>query len=86
MGYSTLNEIFSGNGRQTNEFVRNKFASLPGLLMRDVMILPKILEEDESKADEACSEQLNSEALDLFLNLMTISDLRDFIVEKGATV
>jgi hypothetical protein len=86
VGWTTLNELFTQNGRLANDFVRNKFASLPELLMRDVMILPEILEEDESRADEACSEDLNSEALDLLLNLMTISDLRDFIVSKGANV
>jgi hypothetical protein len=40
VGWTTLNEVFMQNGRSANEFVRNKFTSLPELLMRDVMILP----------------------------------------------
>jgi len=64
-----------GNGRLTNEFIRNRFKALPGILVRDVMILPQVLEEDESKADEACSENLNNEGLELLLSLITVSEL-----------
>ena len=49
------------------------------------MILPQVLEEDESKADEACSENLNNEGLELLLALITVKELQPFIVEKGAT-
>jgi hypothetical protein len=68
-----------------NEFVRNRFNALPGILVRDVMILPHVLEEDESRADEACSENLNNEGLELLLALLTVKELQPFIVEKGAT-
>lgn len=49
------------------------------------MILPHVLEEDESRADEACSENLNNEGLELLLALLTVKELQPFIVEKGAT-
>lgn len=85
LSYSILTELFLGNGRLANEFVRNRFNALPGILVRDVMILPHVLEEDESRADEACSENLNNEGLELLLALLTVKELQPFIVEKGAT-
>ena len=85
LAYSILTQLFLGNGRLANDFIRNRFNALPAILVRDVMILPQVLEEDESKADEACSENLNNEGLELLLALITVKELQPFIVEKGAT-
>lgn len=34
--YSVLNEILLGNGVLAQEFVKTRFAALPGLLFRDI--------------------------------------------------
>ena len=75
LGYSILNELLLGNGRLADTFVRNKFRALPSLLLRDIMILPEILDKEESKNDDSCSEQLNEESFDLCMNLMTLREL-----------
>jgi hypothetical protein len=43
------------------------------------------LEQDEGRADEACSEDLNNEGLELLLALLTVAELQPFMIEKGAT-
>jgi len=70
--YSVLNETLLGNGVLAVEFVQTKFAALPGLLVRDICILPNILDAAESKNDASCSESLNAEAFELMANLMSI--------------
>ena len=50
--------------------VRDTFQRLPALLVRDVMILIRVLEQEESQADLTCSESLNSEGLELMVQLM----------------
>lgn len=74
-----------GNGVLALDFVKTKFAALPGLLFRDACILPEILDAAESKNDQACSETLNSEAFELLSNLMSIKDLHSVFVNAGAT-
>lgn len=54
------------------------------MLLRDVMVLPEVLGQDESQEDLACSESLNSEALDLLLNLMSMKELQDLFITSGA--
>ena len=49
--YSVLNELLLGNGLLAENFVNTKFSALPGLLVRDVCILPYILDLAESKND-----------------------------------
>ena len=75
-----------GNGRLAKDFITTKFAALPSILLRDVMILPELLDNEESKNDQSCSEQLNDESLKLCLNLMTISDIQPIFVKSGATI
>ena len=43
------------------------------------------MEQDEGRADEACSEDLNNEGLELLLALLTVAELQPFMIEKGAT-
>ena len=43
-GYSVINELLLGNGSLALNFVLNKFGALPSLLVRDVSILPDILD------------------------------------------
>ena len=83
--YSVINELLLGNGVLALEFVKSKFAALPGLLVRDACILPDILDTAESKNDQACSESLNKEAFELLSNLMSIKDLHSVFVIAGAT-
>lgn len=83
--YSVLNELLLGNGVLALEFVRGKFAALPGLLVRDVCILPDTLDAAESKNDQSCSESLNSEAFQLLANLMSIKELHGPFISAGAT-
>ena len=56
LGYSILNELLLGNGRLADNFIKNKFRALPSLLLRDIKILPEILDKEESKNDDSCSE------------------------------
>lgn len=74
-----------GNGVLALDFVKARFAALPGLLVRDASILPDALDAAESKSDEACSEALNSEAFELLSNLMSIKDLHSAFENAGAT-
>ena len=70
--YSVVNELLMSNGVLAVDFVRTKFAALPSILVRDVCILPKILDAAESQNDQSCSEALNAEAFELLANLMSI--------------
>ena len=85
-GYSVLNELLLGNGVLANDFITNRFAALPGILFRDVTILPSILDCAESQNDESCSENLNSEAFELMANIMSMAELRASFVSCGATI
>ena len=76
LGYSILNELLIGNGRLADNFIRDKFRALPSLLLRDIMILPEILD----KEDDSCSEQLNEESFDLCMNLMTLRELQPLFI------
>jgi len=76
LGYSIINELLLGNGRLADDFIRNRFRALPSLLLRDIMILPNILEREDNKNDASCSEQLNEESFDLCMNLMTLKELQ----------
>ena len=86
LGYSILNELLLGNGRLAKDFITNRFAALPSLLLRDIMILPELLDNEESKNDQSCSEQLNDEGCKLLMNLMTIRELQPTFVKSGATL
>lgn len=81
-----MNELLLSNGVLSLDFVRTKFAALPGLLVRDVNILPSTLDAAESKNDASCSEALNQEAFELLANLMSIPDLHSDFTAAGATV
>mmetsp|Transcript_33017 Transcript_33017/g.43495 ORF Transcript_33017/g.43495 Transcript_33017/m.43495 type:complete len:84 (-) Transcript_33017:760-1011(-) len=75
-----------GNGALALNFVHTKFTILPTLLVRDVSILPEILDHAQSINDEACSETLNSEAFELMANLMSIKDFHGAFESVGATI
>lgn len=74
-----------GNGTLALNFVNTKFAALPSLLVRDVCILPDILDTAQSINDEACSENMNAEAFELMANLMSIREFHDVFEAVGAT-
>ena len=84
--YSVLNELLLGNGVLAENFINTKFAALPGLLVRDVCILPTILDVAESKNDSSCSESLNQESFELMANLMSMTELRGAFETAGATM
>ena len=84
-GYSVINELLMGNAALALNFVNTKFAALPSLLVRDVCILPDILDAAQSQDDESCSEQLNAEAFELLGNLMTIKEFHGVFEAAGAT-
>ena len=83
--YSVINELLMGNGTLALNFVNTKFAALPSLLVRDVCILPEILDAAQSINDEACSENLNAEAFELMANLMSIGEFHNVFEAVGAT-
>ena len=86
LGYSIINELLLGNGRLADDFIRNKFRALPSLLLRDIMILPNILDKEDSKNDDSCSEQLNEESFDLCMNLLTLRELQPLFIQSGANL
>ena len=49
--YSVINEILMGNGVLALDFIKQRFAKLPSLLVRDVSILPDQLDAAESEND-----------------------------------
>lgn len=59
------------NEEIVDSLIREQFSALPALLLRDVKIMPELLFSATSDEDQGCSENLNKEALELTMQLMT---------------
>jgi hypothetical protein len=72
--------------RHLQELRAASYSVLNELLVRDVCILPTILDLVESKNDSSCSESLNQESFELMANLMSMTELRGAFETVGATM
>lgn len=70
LAYACFTQIFKSETKQNVlECLQSSLKHLPQLVIKDVMLLPKILEES-GETDDAL-EELNNEALELMMSLMT---------------
>jgi len=69
--YACLAKILLDNEEIVDSLIREHFSALPALLLKDVKIMPELLFSANNLEDQGCSENLNKEALELTLQLMT---------------
>jgi len=69
--YACLSRVMLDNEELVDSLIREHFPALPALLLKDVKIMPELLFSATSLEDNGCSENLNKEALELIMQLMT---------------
>ncbi|CDW82063.1 UNKNOWN [Stylonychia lemnae] len=87
LGYSIINNVVIGNAKLAFNLVKLIFKNLPRLVMKDVMILPNVLEKAQQTNTSIevldYSENLWDESLDLLLNLINIKQVYEVFREVG---
>eukprot|EP00347_Sterkiella_histriomuscorum_P022045 403331879 len=86
LGYSIINNVVLGNSKSAFNLVKLLFKSLPKLLIKDVMILPQVMEQAKSNQNSSSliySENLWDESLELLLNLISIKQVYELFKEQS---